>query len=1329
MPFFKDRAGQLWEFDNADDATRQGMVEASDADIDAHNHALDVQEADQGFGAAVSGGFQRGLGMFTDTLAGFTPPAVGSDAFGMAGPAPAGAPSAAVQPGEQTFPDAYTEQARLQREARPFASGVGGALAVAPLAFGAAAAAPGIAPVLGTTVGAIGAEAAVGAVQQEYDDAWFEQRPFELKQVAANTLMFAGLDFAFRGALKGIGSAMSLGRKAAPRASEIGRRNVVSEAQGAARELVDPVGGGSVGAARASDLNEPFDDAIRQMSDRDAAVLARDADAHYNLIAQDASESMTRLNNGLSDDLGNRLKVEDFATYASEIDTKTLEQQARWWTGMSEQADEAARSINALAEGDKTALDFGNLGKKATQTIDDFNRRISETADPATRNVLVDEFKKSLDRLTMSIDASRTVDAVTRGELKNLIAPTREALRKGLENRKLFGGAADLQKALNSPWHGLLEHWSKVQKTLTEETGHVQFDVSGAGRITRESTVDRMLALLSRDPRSNQEFGRHLAGTLENIQGLIDARGKYGIARKDGLDALEQDIRNLMEDWNLAQTIGIAKNRVDALKKDPRKWGTLALNLGERLPIVGQPIQLARTLGDAFTDLHIQRNTPLARVWDSAYKRYALNPVYSDPSIIRNYPDWIAESLRNRGGNFNPPAGGISGAPAVPGMPPANEGGGARSVAAPAARSAIDRARARISQSGHVTLSRGGTWNPKTPIDKLVDERLRAWADDEVLAEFSGKGDLRKYLFGSVDNDPEVYGGLPAEYMTPDGDLTSAARKELRAAIKSATDDIADFKSIRKRAEQSVFGDAGLNAIDRARDRINQSGHVALGGRSTKSRDQVLDALERVWTPEEKQVAHGYTHARFYEANEALRGLGPMTPEIQADVDRLNALFGKAVKNGATFNGTTLRGVGLTAEEAAKLDQAGILTTQGFMSSSTDSKVAEQFTNFGSTSERDVPVLFEIEGRTGVPIGRGQAEVVHRPGTQFAVIDKRMQGDVPVYMLREMGLQPGAPSDAILGAVNLGGKDGANFSLTDIAKSPMGVVTGAGAAGLAINAAVRSRAEEPPTSPDGAYRDALREIDQAGKQQVSAMASEALKMKLPRGKDRGPLALFAGKGSIQDAVEQTRERLDEIAADPTTLLQQIGDSSGALSKTHPSVQMAVIQKAAEVAAYLQSVIPQKTATTLLDSRGAPLSFDRAWDYAARYVGATQPRAALREIVRGSAPPEMLEAVQATWPEVWSGFQAEMLGQVQRMHAAGRHIPSEKLRRLDRLLGLGGQLDPSSTLEVSQHMLAAQDAEAARRQQQAGAGGGGGLPSGGPARAALRTKLGAISAER
>lgn len=1301
--FIDPRSGERYENVPDEDSERArrefGLVPEAE-----FSHQKEVEGADRGFLSAAGKGFQRGLGALQDfaSSTGIQPPTPGGEAFGPGGGLPAFAPPQAPAPpaAPETFPGGYDEQARLEREGRPFASGLGTGLATAvPAAIaGAAGAALGGPALFGAGVAGVVAEAGVEAVTQEYDDAWFEERPMQVQNVVANTFMFAPLDFAFRGALKGIGSVFS-GKPAAK--SAIGSRNVVSEAQGAARELVDPVGGGSVGAARAADLEDEFHGAIAQMSDRDAAVLARDADPHFHLIAQDASEAFTRLNNGLSDNVGNKLKYEDFATYAEAFDGPTLERQSKWWTGVSEQADEASRKVNALSEGDATALDFGNLGKKVTQTIDDFNRRISESNDPGQRIVLVDDFKKSLDRLSMSIDASRSVDTITRSELKGLIAPTREGLRKGLENAKLFGGAADLQKALNSPWHGLLEHWSKVQKTLTEETGHVQFDVSGAGRITRESTVDRMLSLIGKDPRSNQEFARHLSGALENIQGLIDARQAHGIARRDGLEEMAGDIRNLMEDWNLAQTVGVAKNRVDALKKDPRKWGTLALNLGERLPMVGQPIQVARTLGNAFADLHIEKGTPLARVWDSAYKRYALNPVFQDPSIIRNYPDWIAESLRTRGGRIPPGgAGGIAsgGAPNMP-APGAVANDTARSVAGPAVASAAP---------APADALRSFPTNKRVP---LTDVR-RSLGDmpreqqDELLKQMQRDGELVLYR---NDNPREL---KPADH-------------ESALTVGDSPRHLVYFTPL-------------ADAAKRARARAGQSGKVVIGERAPVAKSLSKDEIAAV-----DSFATDYRAAGMLEQGVPDEQILAQLPEYTSEgleelrqrMPTLKAAWRKLSVWNPTSDKPLVKGMSLSDDEIQSLVSKGEWSSPNSTYATWDPAVARKFAG-RNVSQGKRPVLLVYDGvPTAVPSVGGVKkydtlsnadklgeEMIIPRGITFKVELGPVEEGVQTIHLR-------GPADGEGGYVNFAGdRVGSNFTLGDVAKSPMGVVTGAGAAGLAINAAVQQRAEQPPDSPAHAYRDALREVDQAGTQQVKTLASEVLRRKPPRGKDRDPLTLFAGKGSIQDAVEATRERLDEIASDPATLLQQLGSSAGELGRTHPSVYMAVAQRAAQVAAYLQSVIPQRTVTTLLDPKGAPVSFDRAWDYAARFVGATQPRAALREVARGAAPPEMVESVAQNWPELWDGFRVEMLGQVQRMHAAGRHIPSEKLRRLDRLLGLGGQLDASATLEVAQHMLAAQDAEAQQRQQQ-GQSGGGQAPAGGSARAALRTPLASINQER
>lgn len=1343
MAYFKDGRGQLWEFDDPEEGVRQGLTPATPEDIRAHNHALDVAEAGQG--TTIQAGVEAAERV------------VGGAAEGIQRATGLGtAPGLAELPGGGlgALQEAYSPEASLRREAHPLAAGIGTGLAATPLsglaAAGGAALLPAAAPIVGGAIGGIAAESAIQAVAQEYDDAWLEQRPMQLQQVAAKTLLFAGGDLLFRGAFQA-GKRLLFGLEQG--LPGLGARNLVSEAQGAARELAPEFspagGGGSVGAARAADLDEPFDAAIRSMSDKDAAVLARDAEDHLHLVSQHASESFTRVNQGLTDSLGSRLKYEDFAANAQSWDAPLLERQAKWLDGMVEQGDDVAREIAAFAEGNKASVDFGNLGRKAVKLIDGFNTRLAQETDPARRNWMVDNLKKEFDGLTMSIDASFGVDDVTRSDLKGLIAPYREALRKGLENPKYWGENAELQRSLNAPWHTFLKDWPAVQRQVLEATGNVQFDQMGAGRIGRESTVDRMLSLLGKDPRSNQEFGRHLAGALDGLQGLIEARQARGIAGTEGLEAMAADVRNLMEDWNLAQTIGVAKNRVDIMKRDPRKWGTLALSIGERLPIVGQPIQIGRNLGEALTDLHIQGDTPLAAVWDRAYQRYAQNPALQDPAIARSYADWVIDALRGRGGAVPPP--GAAGAPAAPMANDVMTGApGFRQAAQPAAEGSIFGGSQRPAPSAGAQRIRKILERRRTQEGALYVELPKDGPDliQEPLFDFPGQPRLSlipaaRFVQSEAQQQglkPWQAGNVARKLLGDDAGeivdraLTAAEARGVNLDSPGAASELADAMDaqfmrkawqspLKRHAEAAASSKAAASAAAKApAEIVGEFDDIAEGLQKPPDMKEALASMRESISPEGRAFFKRYQSGVGFLMNRDLReGVDSRYTEWAQDV---SGYLQQAIEDGATAPGLVVRGLKLPAEEVEKLRGSKVLTARAFVSTSPSAKIAKRFATASQQAEvgsmrrvaGEQPVLFEVEQATGVALSAG--EVTLRPGTQFKMLSyternlgtKTKPQMVPVFRVREIGYNPRAPSDAIIagGIIGLGG---------------------AGAA--AAYAPPAQAAESPPPDavpPAHAYRDALREIDKAGDRQLQALASEALRRRPSKGRGKGPLELFAGKGGLQEAVESSRERLGAVGADPAALVKDIAGSVGELARTHPSVYAALVQKAFRIAAYLQRSAPQPTATTLLEPRGAKLSFDRAWDYAARFVGATQPRVALREVVRGTAPPEMIEALRETWgDEIWEPFKASFVGQLQRMHAGGRHIPSERLRRWDTLLGMNGQLDPSASLAVAQHLLAAQDAEQQRREQAGQKRGAGALSN--TAGASMRTRLDAINSER
>ncbi len=1332
--YYKDQAGQLWEYDTPEEAERQGLLPASAEDIRAHNHAIDVAEAGEGTTMQALGeGAQRVVGGVAEGVQNLT--GLGT------------APGLEEEPGGglSALQEAYSPEARLRREAHPIAAGIGTGLAAAPAsalaALGGAAALPAAAPLVGGAIGGIAAESAVQAVAQEYDDAWFEDgRQMQAQNVAAYTLMFGAGDWLFRGAVKG-GARLLFG---APAGSAGLGRNLVSEAQGAARELSPELapagGGGSVGAARAADLSEPFDDAIRHMSDKDAAVLARDAEDHLHLIGQNASEAFTRVNQGLTDSLGSQLKYEDFATNAQSWDTRLLERQAQWLDSVVEQGDAVAREVAAFAEGNKGAIDFGNLGKKAAKLIDGFNQRLYQETDPARRNWLADNLKKQLDSVTLSIDASFGVDDVTRTDLKNLLAPYREGLRKGLENPQYWGENGALQRALNGPWHRFLEHWPKVQKEVLEATGHVAFDQLGAGRIARESTVDRMLAVLGRDPRSNQEFGRHLAGALDGLQELIEARQARGIAGTEGLEALAADVRSLAEDWNLATTVGVAKNRVGVMKRDPRKWATLALDLGQRLPIVGSPIQVARNLGAALTDLHLEQGTSLDAVWSRAYSRYAKNPAFADPSIARNYADWGIEALGQRGGPM-PPQGAASAPPLVPGG--SIFGAPVKAAASPAAGEALATVPASL--------------------------RRRVGAGGVRSAE-----DARKVLLGGHGGKDLGVGGGPGVGVA--GAVAPAAPVSGEVGLGAVVPEQA-FEPVGAR-------DVLVSGSEGAAGRISASAQEAVG--------RVTEATSDVFTPHVGSLAEG---GIFYERLGTQKGKTPggffkgadgVVRYIKADKDAAhsfveagNSKMYAALGRPAVEWQTVQLPSGETALASVKLEgfrpladvpdwgslppsvrdsyaegvpadfimgnwdvsrNAGNVLTDGrttVMMDAGEAGANAWVTRWfkGNTAQAEQEIRRSLAyghgaGAVAQPVGtpphellrsyaqsEGELRALMTRSFERAVSAIEQAGGVEAFIRAH---QPAMPEPAVQRAA---------AEMTErIAKFRGALPFFAAAVYLAFGGTAQAAERPPPpaTTPEHAYRDAMREIDKAGEQQLAALASDVLRKRQLKPGKKGPLELFAGRGSLESAVEATRQRLGELTGDPTALVRALAGSVGELSKTHPSVYTALVQKAHQIASYLQASWPPPSAPTLLQPQGEKLSFDRSWDAAARFIGATQPELALREVVRGTAPPEMIDAVQQNWgPELWEPFRAHLVGQVQRLTAAGRHIPSERLLRLDRMLGLDGQLDPSASQAVAMHFLAAQETEQAKRQQAGQVSGGRALSSG----ASMRTTLDAINSER
>jgi hypothetical protein len=1580
MAYWVDDKGELREGDE-ELGRRYGFREATEDDLLAHNERLDTAAADtKGPLGLIGEGFERGLAHIQEIghQTGITPPMAGSEAFGPGGGLPSFAPPVSPAPpsGASTFPEATSDEARLRTKAHPVYEGIGTGLATAPFAAigSAAGGALGAAGSLAAAAGAIGTEAVVEAAAQEYDDAWLEQRPYELKNVAAYTAMFALGDVLLRGVGHGvkrgagaIGEALGLGSEVAP-SPTLGARNIVAEAQAGADKAGTRRPAQSVGAASARDMAEPFDEALSTMTDRDAMVLARDADDHYHLVARDAADELTRIHRGLTESLGNQLKYDDFKIGADAWDNRVLERQSEWIEDMAAQGQEVVNRI----EGD--TIDYGNAGKLVAKDIGSYSDLIMNEADGAQRNYLVDQLKKRLDKRIMDIAGNYQGDPHARKELLKIIEPfaggpeVRGMLRDGLENKKFWGHNAELQKALNAPWHDLLTHWRKFQEKLYEASGEVKFAEMGAGRTVMESTAERVLSVLQKDTRVLQDLGQHVAGTFDGYQRLIEARQAKGITGQAALPGLTDSIRNLMEDWNLGATLSVAKARADNAAKNPRNWHLRALELAEKAPFgVGTAVGAARTAGKLAGDLHIKKGTPLADVWDAGLKRYAQNPALGDTAINQAYSDWMQAALRQRGapipdrrtawggikdaaGNAGGKVAGASlfglGAAATQQPQQVDENGqpvkqagagplglmglglammfkgkarsalwheaekiaygfpkGARAIADAALEGALPTIRAAAKQAREST-----TDVIRADIDRIVEGLTSQVTNDPRVMEKAGhfltddpQGEFRQYLQNMVESEfagmaprhapavaPRVSGvldigmkkdptkeladllaashqaqtmgdwtaaltqaknTLPKPHVEalnqavyegfgePKGGTWKLIERELRGEYKDtlpleqrigywiadswnfAADKLTNLTG--KRVEEDTLDEvsrryistkirdtiyriaedvdydlrsalphervrgSGVRVLDAMRsgfgDANEQTDYAAMLLRELGP-DRGLARLRQLITEtaKERSLPSALTEALADDVTEAVRAGQPMGDVVRAiartmnegaeatkltneqqeqaafafedwarraserlgysirdsietyagafDYKNINAYArGKetivkhgneavenayekatersammahrlqgaldfAIDEGYTSPGVTYRGMLLSDEDLAAIEKAPVVEAHAFMSTTTDADYAWDFIS-KKKQLRDNPslnrVLIEVAQKTGVPMNPGEHEVLLRAGTRFRV--EPASGDTPArWRLVELDTPPKIP--ATMGRASpLPWVAGGVFAL--------GSLTAADKAYAADNGEPPTP-PPPPDAPDAPdigpssapsvrYREAMRSVASGAPRIIQQNASAALRRNPPRGRD--PLRAFSGRRGLDAAVDAARQAVNGLQSDPGALITELGGSTGDLARTHPSVYMALVQKASGIVSYLSANVPPRTGQTLLDPEGMPPSRDRSVDFVYKAVGATKPRRAMRDIASLEAPPEEIESFQQNWPELWEPLRMEMLGQIQRRYEAGRPIDSERLRKLDGLLGMNGQLDPSASAEVAQHIIASADA--------------------------------------
>lgn len=578
---------------------------------------------------------------------------------------------------------AYTGAEAKEGRARfPFVSAVAESAPIA--AAGAVTGGAGLG--LRTSAALLGAESTAAGFSQEKIEATIEDRAFSVDSALSNGAM----EFLF-GVIPMTAGA-SAARKSAPKLG----KNLLAEAEetagtaasqrafkaGEPRWMSEAPTAKSAGSASADFTDDMWDKAVGSIDDakldKEAVFLAQNEPHFMQLTTTQASDNLDEVYRIMKEDINEATRAKDFELGAKEWTPKMIERQDQWISkrvgiDMAEDIEAIKTSKAAAATGE--GFDAGGLGAEAISVLKNNRARILK-AEGAERNIALNQGKQALDKMIKRVQKSRTVDTGAQKFLIDVLQTRADILRKeGLEDVKLFGRNAKLQKELNGAYVKTLDPLNRVNQKLSKIIGQ-DFGEVGAASINRQAQSEAVGAMLRKPIEFQREFAADLSAALDGVEELSLARSSLGLSHLDQLGTLRQRLRDLKDDFNFATTLQVAKRRAsEVASKDPSIMETVASEIAgiatTGLPGVGSTVgRVGRRLFEGLKNAPSapKPGTPLGDALSNRMKAYSRQPLLADKGFSRNLPEWMRASLKGHGGNVAAVAGVVgAGAALAPG--------------------------------------------------------------------------------------------------------------------------------------------------------------------------------------------------------------------------------------------------------------------------------------------------------------------------------------------------------------------------------------------------------------------------------------------------------------------------------------------------------------------------------------------------------------------------------------------------------------------------------------------------------------------------------------
>lgn len=306
---------------------------------------------------------------------------------------------------------------------------------------------------------------------------------------------------------------------------------------------------------------------------------------------------------------------------------------------------------------------------------------------------------------------------------------------------------------------------------------------------------------------------------------------------------------------------------------------------------------------------------------------------------------------------------------------------------------------------------------------------------------------------------------------------------------------------------------------------------------------------------------------------------------------------------------------------------------------------------------------------------------------------RRIWSEPKLWEAFQRGIAEGQRKAGQGGAVGVAA--GPNFGLGDVAKSPMGAVTGLGAGAVGARELYLSQQDEARTGTFTAVKGLAQSARASIERAVNGLLSRPTDTEA-RGSRIEPPQPARVTPANYDA---TRDHIERMALEPAYFADVMAASFGSMPDAAPEVYAALSAEAAKTVQYLAAVAPGGKSGGPFGQR-IPVGEDEVWEFNERFRALTDPDFVTEELAAGRLSAQAIESFELMRPKHYAHLQRTVFERLRELDEQGIAVTVQAREQIDVALNIDGGGDPALTWKVAERALAAQQRKNAMAPQQA-----------------------------